>query len=627
MDNPADQNPIIPEPNVSAPQPAAASPIPEPVSETPPVAPMVTSPLETSKEPELPKQPEVLPAADTSEPPRPPVLSQSDIIAPPQKPSKGFPKPLILSLSLLLFVTATALGVYFVQKSGLPFNLGEKAAGCPPSSCNGSGYLCSGGCDCNRDVNKGVRWHYKCVEGRVESYTEWDSGCDGSCSGQTEPPPAGKQHCPQGGHQECDNLNKCNIQGGCDPACCATDSDCPSGQVCDIPNGNCDKGKSCNDKGGGHHKECVNNMCVEVGGAGEDKCTSHDACKSAPPPTNGKCPSGKSEGLGGKLNPDPNCASNGGVYCNDGSLAYCCYNQDGDLANGYEYCAEGQQGRCKELSPGSICVANTWSGSVFKIMATDGKCPYSGASQPVNPGGTCDINGTPGRIYSLDAGECGQIDGPCGSCKDDCGSNNPPPSCPNITVSISPNNPKPGDTITFDVYSPKALACTQITSVTGISGNLTNSRIEGKYHWKWDAIAGAPGNYSIKFKGNTEDSGSGNCPQRAVGSWCEASANFTINPPGKEPCCSNVTLTKIDAEGQPLEGTDFKIGDRVKITVAVEGTVEDVLVRIKRGGVKLTDLKANGQNTGDWQTVFQIPADGAGEYEVLSFVKVDGVWK
>lgn len=61
--------------------------------------------------------------------------------------------------------------------------------------------------------------------------------------------------CPKGNAgqagQSCNKISKCNIQGGCDPACCAENSDCPTGQSCSISNGNCRSGKSCAQAGQG----------------------------------------------------------------------------------------------------------------------------------------------------------------------------------------------------------------------------------------------------------------------------------------------------------------------------------------------------------------------------------------
>jgi len=112
---------------------------------------------------------------------------------------------------------------------------------------------------------------------------------------------------------------------------------------------------------------------------------------------------------------------------------------------------------------------------------------------------------------------------------------NPCITCPQISLTTSPVNPHPGETITFDAYSQTPLICTDLSS-PGIS-NLRNFRIEGQYHWKWDATATTnPGNYTAIFKGNTSDSGTGDCPARAVGDWCEARSSFTITlPPTTTP--------------------------------------------------------------------------------------------
>jgi len=67
---------------------------------------------------------------------------------------------------------------------------------------------------------------------------------------------------------------------GCPIGCCGGEcGDCPSGQSCDIPNGACSSGFSCNPQGSGHHKACRDNICVEIEGEGEDECTSNSQCE------------------------------------------------------------------------------------------------------------------------------------------------------------------------------------------------------------------------------------------------------------------------------------------------------------------------------------------------------------
>lgn len=77
--------------------------------------------------------------------------------------------------------------------------------------------------------------------------------------------------------ETCNNLNKCDIAGGCNPACCVSASDCPSGQHCSIPNGYCKSGSSCSSYTE-YHLDCVGDICVNVPGGGADKCTNDAEC-------------------------------------------------------------------------------------------------------------------------------------------------------------------------------------------------------------------------------------------------------------------------------------------------------------------------------------------------------------
>ncbi len=155
----------------------------------------------------------------------------------------------------------------------------------------------------------------------------------------------------------------------------------------------------------------------------------------------------------------------------------------------------------------------------------------------------------------------------------------PCPTCPQINLSVSPQNLKPGETITFDAYSQVALACVELSSPA--VSNLRNFRVEGAYHWKWDATAiNQTGNYSAVFKGNTRDSGSGSCPARAVGDWCEVKSSFTIAsapptatpiPPTATPIPYSCNCTQIklySLSWQPLSPQDISPGQTIYIAVA-----------------------------------------------------------
>lgn len=225
----------------------------------------------------------------------------------------------------------------------------------------------------------------------------------------------------------------------------------------------------------------------------------------------------------------------------------------------------GTTGQCKDNGGGSITLTGPMSNvRVFKMTGTNVSCPFTSTHQHVD---TVNLLQGQSKTYTLE-GDCGQIDavGYCGSCKPGCSSS--PTSTPKPTAT---STPRPSSTPT-PTGTPRPTNTPTPTATPSSSPTPTPTG--------------------------------------------------TVTPP---PCCTNVTLTKVDEEGKVLPGSDFKVGDRVKITVAVRGTVEDVLVRVKKDGVKVADRQANAPTTNSWSTIFTIPS--AGEYEILSFVKVGGVWK
>ena len=135
----------------------------------------------------------------------------------------------------------------------------------------------------------------------------------------------------------CENQGKCDVAGGCNPACCGGGGDCPSGETCSVDNGYCVSGKSCG--GGGQHKDCVSQLCVNVPGGSptDDKCSSNDQCKSTPQatatpittsaPTEKCCPGGTKDCSSGQQ-----CMRGGtcGNICKTqpGPLPGCCTSPD-----------------------------------------------------------------------------------------------------------------------------------------------------------------------------------------------------------------------------------------------------------------------------------------------------------
>ena len=159
----------------------------------------------------------------------------------------------------------------------------------------------------------------------------------------------------------------------------------------------------------------------------------------------------------------------------------------------------------------------------------------------------------------------------------------PSSDCPSVSLTISPSTPQSGEEITIDASSSQPLVCVdvKITPQEGVSGNLTNFRIEKvgeKIHWKWNAIAGQPGNYSVTFRGNTIDSGIGECPQRVIGNWCSADTSYKITPPGEVKIKFKVKFDGV---------YEKKADQKVKLKLGKEKTV---LQELPKGETILQEL-------------------------------------
>ena len=97
--------------------------------------------------------------------------------------------------------------------------------------------------------------------------------------------------------------NKQDSTGACNPACCECNEQCPNGQKCDIPNGYCKSGFSCN-PATGKKLTCVSGQCVWQACQGEDcnknTCTSHSDCQPQSSPPASPPPGGGGGGGGGR---------------------------------------------------------------------------------------------------------------------------------------------------------------------------------------------------------------------------------------------------------------------------------------------------------------------------------------
>jgi len=138
-------------------------------------------------------------------------------------------------------------------------------------------------------------------------------------------------------------------------------------------------------------------------------------------------------------------------------------------------------------------------------------------------------------------------------------------SSPNISLTIAPSNPQPEQAVTLKACADVPLVCVGIDPHQGVN-NLSSVDVgqeNGRFCWTWTGEAGTSGNYQLVFEGNTSDSGSGTCPDRAVGEWHSKEISYTIgaidptptpattdtpdptsqptNSPSQQECCAGLT--------------------------------------------------------------------------------------
>lgn len=197
----------------------------------------MTDPINT-----IPNQPQTNPqttSSANSNYPEPPLIINS-----PSNPKFSKSKLIAVGIVSLFFLVSIPLALFLSQNRQ---DIRQRAAGgCREGwyETNRYGQCC--GCHlakevivCHSDIYGDEYIESGCVADQYNAQT-----CTTDCtSGQC---PAGN-----GGQsgETCSNQNKCDLAGGCNPACCASDNDC-SGQTCSIPNNYCRGGSSCAPTGG-----------------------------------------------------------------------------------------------------------------------------------------------------------------------------------------------------------------------------------------------------------------------------------------------------------------------------------------------------------------------------------------
>ncbi|MBI4059039.1 hypothetical protein HY404_02235 [Candidatus Microgenomates bacterium] len=355
-------------------------------------------------------------------------------------PSPRRPKAKIVGaiLALLILVVGIPVGVFLVQQNQ---EVREKASTCQ-DDCNSALTSCNNQCNQNFDSCTGT-----C--GPADGSTEYES-CYGACQGA-------QNSCNSGCGGEFDFcLTSCGSTTCPDGICsdeefnngsCAQDCGSPGSNVCgdgtcsdeEFNNNNCPQ--DCTptdgdgDGGGGESNYCIEagyHQCTPGSPAGTctnngQTCTSyeHYACNyggqnycDAPICDTNSCGGGDDGGGGGgcqynnaydaglladKPNPNDQCGTQDGIYCNNGNTNFCCYG-DGN-------CFAGQQGSCTNNGNGSI--TTTQSAQIIEFScpgqtSATGSCSENQTSKGNQPAGTYTTGGSGCGGFQIDAvGLCG----------------------------------------------------------------------------------------------------------------------------------------------------------------------------------------------------------------------------
>lgn len=341
-------------------------------------------------------------------------ISSPESISPPPSPSSNKTKLIGTIAAVILLAVAIPAGIFLTGQSQ---ETREKAAG---ESCGEYGEVCPNGKVqvCQKAINE----NGECV-------------FSGSCSGCENGAVCGNDHCEPGeGNNNCPadcQPSGGTCEGGLNPgdkkydctgnkAACRGEAGEGIPKVCEfdgnfttypsectnecpvVDKSNCDYREECTINGKKGTKLCSGtkdseNVCkwnAEVSSCGGCTETPAQICNN-----NGNYEGGL---LPGKANPDPNCAAQGGSYCNDGgNFNVCCYS-DGK-------CYQGQIGACKNLGNGAIELKATAEILEFNCpgqTSSTGSCSENGTSKGIKGPGTYSVSGCGGR--QIDAvGYCG----------------------------------------------------------------------------------------------------------------------------------------------------------------------------------------------------------------------------
>lgn len=112
---------------------------------------------------------------------------------------------------------------------------------------------------------------------------------------------------------------------------------------------------------------------------------------------------------------------------------------------------------------------------------------------------------------------------------------------------------------------------------------------------------------------------------KSNGTACPTATPFSTPTPTVTPIAAACVSVAVEiAAGRDIN--NLQAGDTISFTASFRGAVEDVAVDLRKGGVSVKSFYAGGPKTNTWTTP-SYTIGSAGSYEVMAFIKTNGVWK
>jgi len=232
----------------------------------------------------------------------------------------------------------------------------------------------------------------------------------------------------------------------------------------------------------------------------------------------------------------------------------------------------------------------------------------------------------------------------------------PSSSCSGITYSINP--PSPGANEPFSIFIDRSNATNCQGNWNDIGRRLNGGVCEegivntGLTSYRMDYNNGLPGGaHTFALTVNTQG-GVCSCVCNSFTFNVASSPTPTVTPsstptptrtptptvtprlsvtpgPSPTPTVTPMVAACVSVAVEIAAGRDInnlQAGDTISFTASFSGYVEDIAVDLRKGGVSVKSFYAGGPKTNTWTTP-SYTIGSAGSYEVMAFIKTNGVWK